>query len=505
MGQISPVFGSVVPSQKQLLQAGNYLAFNGGANDFIQQYLPEVYEAEVERYGNRTLNGFLRMVGAEMPMTSDQVIWSEQNRLHVSYTNVACPQGGGALNFILNIPTGVQGTANLIPVQNAIFPNDTIVVMDPTTGITVKAIVGAIAAGAGTSTNIVAYPFTIADFSAASGGFPISAVAAGTLKVFVYGSVFAKGTFGPTNAAAVAGSTKSIQPQLTQFANQPIIIKDSFEINGSDMAQIGWVEVATEDGTSGYLWYLKSESETRLRFDDYLEMAMVEGELAAAGGGFTANQALVPGFTAAVNAHGSQGLFAAIQARGNVMAGFSGGTGISDFDQVLKNLDTQGAIEENMLFLNRSLDLDFDDMLGQISAGQAGGTAYGLFENSEDMALNLGFSGFRRGSYDFYKTSWKYLNDASTRGGVAVSGIEGVLIPAGTSTVYDQQLGTNIRRPFLHVRYRASQTEDRRYKNWITGSAGGAYTTSLDAMQVNWLSERCLVTQAANNFVLFQS
>ena len=211
------------------------------------------------------------------------------------------------------------------------------------------------------------------------------------------------------------------------------------------MAQIGWVEVATEDGTSGYLWYLKAESETRLRFDDYLEMAMVESELAAAGSGFAG--ALVgaqpPGFTAAGGAsapHGSQGLFAAIQARGNVMAGFSAGTGLSDFDQVLKNLDTQGAIEENMLFLNRSLDLDFDDMLAQISGGSVGGVAYGLFENSQDMALNLGFSGFRRGSYDFYKTSWKYLNDASTRGGVAVSGIEGVLIPAGTSTVYDQSL-----------------------------------------------------------------
>jgi hypothetical protein len=272
------------------------------------------------------------------------------------------------------------------------------------------------------------------------------------------------------------------------------------------MAQIGWVEVATEDGTSGYLWYLKSESETRLRFDDYLEMAMVEGELSTGAGGvsFAAQQANVQGFGGGINAYGSQGLFSAIQARGNVMSGFSAGTGISDFDQVLKNLDTQGAIEENMLFLNRGLDLDFDDMLGQISGGAVGGTAYGLFENSEDMALNLGFSGFRRGSYDFYKTSWKYLNDASTRGGVAVSGIEGVLIPAGTSTVYDQQLGTNIRRPFLHVRYRASQTEDRRYKNWITGSAGGAYTTNIDAMQVNWLSERCLVTQAANNFVLFQ-
>ena len=498
MGQISPVFGSIIPSQSQLLLANNYLAFNAGANDFAQQYLPEVYEAEVERYGNRTLNGFLRMVGAEMPMSSDQVIWSEQNRLHIAYTAVQNPTAaaGGGVTF-----TFVTGGATTV--QNAIFPNDTIVVMNPTTGVTIKGVVGASTNnGALTLATITAYPFQAANWDALGNQ-------TANLKMFVYGSVFAKGTVGATAQGGAAGSVKSIQPSFTQYSNQPIIIKDSFQINGSDMAQIGWVEVATEDGTSGYLWYLKSESETRLRFDDYLEMAMVEGELAAAAAGvnFAASSASVPGFTAAAGvsvAHGTQGLFAAIQARGNVMAGFSGGTGIGDFDQVLKNLDTQGAIEENMLFLNRSLDLEFDDMLGQISSGSSGGTAYGLFENSQDMALNLGFSGFRRGSYDFYKTSWKYLNDASTRGGVAVSGIEGVLIPAGTSTVYDQQLGTNIRRPFLHVRYRASQTEDRRYKNWITGSAGGAATTALDAMQVNWLSERCLVTQAANNFVLFQ-
>ena len=115
------------------------------------------------------------------------------------------------------------------------------------------------------------------------------------------------------------------------------------------MAQIGWVEVATEDGTSGYLWYLKSESETRLRFDDYLEMAMVEGELADANGGFVAQAANVPGFSATINANGTEGLFQAITNRGNIMSGFQGATGISDFDQILKNLDTQGAIEENML------------------------------------------------------------------------------------------------------------------------------------------------------------
>ena len=489
MGQISPVFGSIVPSQQQLALQNNYLAFNAGANDFAQQYLPEVYEAEVERYGNRTLNGFLRMVGAEMPMTSDQVIWSEQNRLHVSYNNVAQTGGAGVAQLEFALAGGVQ---------NAIFPNDTIVVLNPATGVTLKGVVSTSLPG-GIGQRVIAYPFTAANWDALG-------VGATNLKMFVYGSIFAKGSAGPVDNGLAVGSYKSIQPSFTQYSNNPIIIKDSFQINGSDMAQIGWVEVATEDGTSGYLWYLKSESETRLRFDDYLEMAMVEGELAAAGGGFTANVAGVPGFNVAgINSHGTEGLFQAITNRGNIMSGFQGATGISDFDQILKNLDTQGAIEENMLFLNRDTDLEFDDMLSQISAGQSGGTAYGLFENSEDMALNLGFSGFRRGSYDFYKTSWKYLNDASTRGGVAVNNIDGVLIPAGTSTVYDQILGTNIRRPFLHVRYRASQGDDRRYKNWITGTAGGAYTSEIDSMIVNWLSERCLVTQAANNFVLFQS
>ena len=160
-----------------------------------------------------------------------------------------------------------------------------------------------------------------------------------------------------------------------------------------------------------------------------------------------------------------------------------------------------------MLFLNRSSNLDFDDMLAQISGGSVGGTAYGLFDNSEDMALNLGFSGFRRGSYDFYKSDMRYLNDKATRGGInAAAGsaaIRGIIVPAGTSTVYDQQLGKNLKRPFLHVRYRASQTDDRKMKSWVTGSVGAA-TSALDAMQIHMLSERCLVTQGANNFMLMK-
>ena len=492
---LSPQFGSIVPSQVQQTLANNYLVFDGGANDFAQQYLPEIYEQEVERYGNRTLSGFLRMVGAEMPMTSDQVIWSEQNRLHIAYDSCGVEAGGGAganLASVINIGGGATAL-------NVISVNDTVVLLDPANGVEAKGIVQQTTPGVvgGASGTITVQPFANQTFDA-SGISITGAGALGSIKVFVYGSAYQKGTqmTGGTVANGAA-SRVSVEPQFTQFSNSPIILRDQYVINGSDMAQIGWVEVATEDGASGFLWYLKAESETRLRFEDYLEMSMVEGEL-------NANANAAAG-TAVAFLPGTEGLFAAIRNRGNVEVGFTAAAGLDDFDAILKNLDTQGAIEENMLFLQRQTSLDFDDMLASISGGFAGGTAFGLFENSEEMALNLGFSGFRRGSYDFYKTDWKYLNDASTRGGiVGVNSIEGVLVPAGTSTVYDQVLGTNIRRPFLHVRYRASQGDDRRMKSWLTGSAGGAFTSTLDAMEINFLSERCLVTQAANNFVLFQ-
>ena len=481
---LSPQFGTIVPSPIQQTLASNYLVFDGAAGgNFAQQYLPEIYEQEVERYGNRTLSGFLRMVGAEMPMTSDQVIWSEQNRLHISYEGCSVAAGGGAgagLASVVTIPVGAD-------VVNVISINDTVVLLDPATGVQAKGIVTARAAG-----NVTVQPFANATFNATG-----ITTASATIKMFVYGSAYTKGTSIGTGAGN-SNSRISVDPSFTQFSNSPLILRDQYVINGSDMAQIGWVEVATEDGASGYLWYLKAESETRLRFEDYLEMSMVESEL-----NVNANGAAGSYDTAALP--GSEGLFAAIEGRGNVEVGFTAAAGLDEFDAILKNLDTQGAIEENMLFLQRQTALDFDDMLASISGGYAGGTAFGLFENSEEMALNLGFSGFRRGSYDFYKTDWKYLNDASTRGAiVGVNSIEGVLIPAGTSTVYDQILGTNIRRPFLHVRYRASQGDDRRMKSWLTGSAGGAFTSTLDAMEVNFLSERCLVTQAANNFVLFK-
>ena len=472
---------SLTPMPNKMVDANNYIDFTSASGSFAQQYLPELYEAEVERYGNRTIGGFLRMVGAEMPMSSDQVIWSEQNRLHLVYTGATVATGDKKIS-------GLTG--------HALRVGQTVIVTDGA-GAVDKAII------TGVATNHV-------DCALYSGDNWNSAnIAATSLTVIVYGSEFAKGT---------GKMDGSIEPGFTQFNVAPIIMKDHYRINGSDTAQIGWVEVATEAGQSGYLWYLKAESETRLRFEDYCETAMVEAEEATGTTGLSATLASNFGANTSMGtnaARGTEGLFAAIEDRGNVYQGFAAGAAgagaVADFDKILKNLDKQGAIEENMLFLNREMALEMDDMLANVNGGFSNtgsggsqGASFGLFNNEAEMALNLGFSGFRRGSYDFYKTDWKYLNDVAMRGSV-IDDIEGVLIPAGTSTVYDQIMGKNIRRPFLHVRYRASEADDRRMKSWLTGSVGGAMTSDIDEMAVHFLTERCLCVQGANNFVLFKA
>jgi len=464
---------NTVPAARKQTLATAYIDFtsDGGNNGWQQQYLPDLMEKEAEVFGNRTIGGFLSQVGAEESMSSDQVVWSEQGRLHISYKN--CTVSSETITIIDEIDG--QDSAN----SHAIRPGDMVLLADANVTATAFVI----------STNdddITVKPYTAANLAGAG----ISS----TCSVLVYGSEYVKGAVGREGANA---------PGFTSFSNKPIIIKDKYEISGSDASQIGWVEVSGEDGQSGYLWYLKSEGDTRARFTDYIEMAMIESEKATG----TAPAATQTGAAGSVT--GTEGLFAAITSRGNQTSGVTGvnaATDLAEFDAILAELDKNGAIEENMMFLNRATALAFDDMLASVNSYGAGGTSYGVFNNEEDMALNLGFSGFRRGSYDFYKSDWKYLNDKSTRGIIndtdTVGAVRGVMIPAGVSSVYDQNLGKNLKRPFLHVRYRASQTESRKMKTWTTGSVGGNITSDLDAMEMHFLSERCLVVQGANNFMM---
>lgn len=471
------------PSAQQVPLETNYIT----NFDFLNQYLPDTYEKEFERYGNRSVSSFLRLVGAEMPSNSDLIKWAEQGRLHVKYQNCTSAGAAAALTGVWTIPNNVTNFNPALAggAKAALRVGQTVMISDKTAGsnLTNKGVV-TVAPSAGAPNTV-----TIAYYEA--GG---QAMAAGVAcDIFIYGSEFNKGE---------SGMVGSNEADDLIFDNKPIIIKDKYAVSGSDMAQIGWIEVSGEDGVSGYLWYLKSEHDTRLRFEDYMETAMIEAVPAAAGSGAgDFFQGTGAGLSAA-NLNGSEGVFYVVENRGNV---FGGGnpTTLAEFDSIIQRLDKQGSIEENVLFVNRNFSFDIDDMLASQNSYGAGGTSYGLFDNDEEMALNLGFSGFRRG-YDFYKSDWKYLNDPTMRGGLVGGAINGLLVPAGSTTVYDQILGKNAKRPFLHVRYRASETEDRRYKTWITGSAGGARTSDLDAMEVNFLTERAVCVLGANNFFLFQ-
>jgi len=479
-----------VPASKKATLSSNYIDFTSGSgNDWGQQYLPDLMEKEAEVFGSRTIAGFLEKVGAEESMTSDQVVWSEQGRLHLSYI--------GTLNTgssVFTMTTDIDGNA-IASGEHGIRINDMAIVA--TAEGTIKCL--CTAANATTATLL---PYEQANIDDAAA---FSVISAAPATVLIIGSEYGKGKQGQGGTTSVTPGFGTVKPTHTSFSNKPIIIKDYFEISGSDVSQIGWVEISGEDGQNGYLWYLKAEGETRSRFTDYLEMTMLEAVK-----GIPGNSTAEGTIGTAGDTFGTEGLFAAVENRGNVTTGITGinpTTDLAEFDAILAEFDSQGAIEENMMFVNRATSLAMDDMLASMNSYGAGGTSYGVFDNEEDMALNLGFSGFRRGSYDFYKSDFRYLNDKATRGGVnardAVAPLRGIMIPAGVSTVYDQTLGKNLKRPFLHVRYRASQTESRKLKTWTTGSVG-AETSDLDAMQVHYLSERCLIVQGANNFMLLK-
>jgi len=471
---------NATPATQQQALPSNYIDFTANGNGWAQQYLPDLVEKESEVFGNRTVAGFLEKVGAEEAMASDQVIWSEQGRLHLSYQ---CNTTATANQ--ISIAKSIDGVAQTT--THGIRLGDTVVVADASA--TAKCYVSAID---GTNREkITVLPYGSASLAAAG----IAASQTGeACTIFVYGSEFVKGSDGRADAN---------EPGFKSYTNKPIIMKDFYQVSGSDASQIGWVEVSGEEGQNGYLWYLKASGDTRSRFTDYCEMSMIEAEKIDGGTALATHNA---------NIKGTEGLFAAVEDRGNISFN---DLSLGEFDTILKEFDKQGAIEEYMMFLNRTSALAVDDMLAGMGnvVNQGAGSSYGVFDNDADMALNLGFSGFRRGSYDFYKTDWKYLNDISTRGGMAdlgtgtasssIGAVKGMFVPAGVSTVYDQSLGKNLKRPFLHVRYRASGAENRKFKTWTTGSVG-ASTSAIDAMEMHYLTERCLIVQGANNFVMMK-
>lgn len=413
--------------------------------DFIDEVnRPDIREALVKTYGDQGITGFLQMTGAVKGAgTADKVQWWEEARLHARQTG----------------DWQADGTIDVTNADEKLYTRENDVLLIGSGRYLVQDV----------ADNSTFYTLTVASLDGSS--LPTS----GAVDAAIIGNLHAQGSGQPN---------EYLESNVVLRENPYMILKETFKVTGSQATNIGYINL----GNGDYRWYIKGEMDTRQRFLDKREMMMLLGEKTASA--ITVNGKSV---------EGSEGYFAAIEDRGMVHDGLINTLG--ELDIIVKEFDKQGAGSEYALYVNRSQDLAIDDMLAQGLSGSAitaGATAqFGAFNNSRDMAIELGFKSFTRGGYTFHKHDWKLLNDPTLLGD---SDFKGVAIPM--STVVDPQSGD--RNPSLEMNFKNTNGYSREMEHWITGSFMGATNDTKDVAQFNYRSELALVTRAANRHMLIK-
>jgi len=427
----------------------------------------------VETYGDQGITGMLKLTGAvNAGGTSDEVRYHEVGRRHRTITGSTDDSAGTSpdtqvLHFSADSTNGAS-----------IGAND--VVMDSADGR--RFIVTAVNNASPTAaTEATMQPLD----GAAAGG------ANSTDREFiVLGNMYGQGTEQPAHFT---------DSDIVKRQNPFMIVKDRFQVNGSQATNIGWVDT----GGGEYRWFMYGEQEARKRFEDRREMMMLFAE--------TGNDGSA-GSTAAYNADqdmgvGSEGYISAVEARGIVVSNANANPldSFAEFDDIILELDKNGATSEYAMYLNRKQDLAVDDMLASgIATGVTAGLAgqFGAFNNDSDMAVRLGFKSFTRGGYTFHKHDWKLLNDPTLLG--ATNYLQGAMVPL--SQVADARTGA--KAPALAMYYKEANGYNREMEHWVTGGGVLGHNNNGDAGKdvatFHYRSEIALVTRAANQHVIIK-
>ena len=427
----------------------------------------EVMPSLVETYGDQGITGFLKLTGAiNSGGSSDQVDWWELGRRHKSYTYVVANITNNTTN--ISVAAGADSFTSSVQVSD--------VVMDSSTGTRYIVQSGGYADGSAAPVVLV----LLNGDAAITSGTHYDGTGGEWIKL---GNMYAQGANQPT-AFDDSG--------VIRYKNPFMIVKDRYEVNGSQATNIGWVNV----GGGEYRWFMKGEQEARARFEDRREMMMLLGEQHSGTDGLSLTDDLA----------GSEGYFAAIEDRGIMVSNASANPldSFSEFDDIIMELDKQGAPSEYAMYVNRKQDLAIDDMLASgiatsVTAGLPG--QFGAFNNSADMAVQLGFKSFTRGGYTFHKHDWKLLNDPTLLG--ASNYVQGAMIPL--SQVTDARSG--MKAPALAMYYKEANGYNRELEHWVTGSILG-HTNNGDVGTDNavfhYRSEIALCTRAANQHVMIK-
>jgi hypothetical protein len=417
-----------------------------------------------ETFGEQGITGFLKLTGAVTSGgSSDQVDWWEAGRRHKTLAYADAPAHSGTASVTLD------DTA----VKEGLQVND--VVMDAESGVRFIVQSGGFATGAGQDVVLVKLDgetCTAGDVDTAGG------------TLIKLGNMYAQGT----NQPVAFDETNTVRR-----SNPFMIVKGRHEVNGSQATNIGWVNV----GGGEYRWFMYAEQEARKRFEDQREMMMLFGEKHDG----TAGTALSNDIA------GSEGYFSAVESRGiNVTSANANPLdSFAEFDDIIIELDKQGAPAEYAMYLNRKQDLAIDDMLASgISTGVTAGLPgqFGAFQNNADMAVQLGFKSFTRGGYTFHKHDWKLLNDPTLLG--ASTKFQGVMTPL--ANVVDQRTGNSA--PSLALYYKEANGYSREMEHWVTGGGVLGHTNNgdvgTDQAVFHYRSEVALCVRAANQHVVLK-
>ena len=419
---------------------------------------PQVRELFVKTFGDQGITGFLTLTGATKNAgQADQIEWFEEKRRHRKAKLVDA--SGVFVGGSAGVTFGLGSSGAYVPQRYDVLMNT--------------------ADGARFIVSEVSNSYT------ATGG---------TAKLVAIGSSGYTETVTTTNELAILGNMYPqgsnqpsffVEPGYTRRQNPFMIIKEKYEVTGSQATNIGYVNT----GNGDYRWFMYGESEARARYMDKRELMMLfakqDNNLVSSTDGLA----------------GSEGYISAVESRGNVYSGSF--EGFADIDLIITELDKQGAPSEYAMYLNRAFELNIDDMLAQgiatqVTAGLPG--QFGAFNNSADLAVQLGFKSFTRGGYTFHKHTWKLLNDPTLLAG---SKYAGVMIPM--SQVADARTG--VKSPALEMNYKASNGYSRELEHWVTGGGVLGYTNNgtdgKDVATFHYRSEVNLITRAANqHFVL---
>jgi len=432
--------------------------------ELLEYNKPDNMDLYVKTYGDQGITGFLELTGAKKNAgTSDQIQYWEEGRLHKSFKATLPALAGPTL-----------GTATItFAAGDGPRPNDVLLVQETGNTLLVTA----------------ATPSATYDVATVRPMGGASIASANSTQLSVIGNIAAQGSAQPDDF---------YQTDIVKRTQDFIIARETFHVNGSQATNIGWINT----GNGDYRWYIKGENDTRKRFMDQREMLMLFGQRQYSD-------------TAAVdsannNIVGTEGYFSALSDRGIVSTALAGGT-MMEMDDIIYELDRQGAPSEYAMYLNRNASLSIDDMLAAGTSNPGGVTGgltsqFGAFNNSQDMAVALGFKSFTRGGYTFHKHDWKLLNDPTVAGSAADTAgggfFRGAMIPM--TQVADSRTGE--RAPSLQMYFKDAGGYSRELNHWVEGGdVLGFRTNNEDVAKFHYRSECCLVTRAANQHVLLTS